>query len=127
MAAKNTDASDSASSTEEQVKEVTVELLGLPEGAKIAVDGDEVPNPIVMPASPHAALFVIEAEGYTPLHKEIVFDKDRVIQVEMALLPPEKPAKPRNAAKKVFRPRNQRVKKGKASAPKKDGWEANPF
>ncbi|MFO8071494.1 MAG: serine/threonine-protein kinase [Polyangia bacterium] len=112
--------------------EATIALEGLPDGARVTVDGREVEAPIVLPASGDEVLLSVTAGGFEPFSRKLVADRDRSVEVEME--PIEKRRKKRpvrgvQARKKKPREGSGSEKKKKSEDSKKGGksWADNPF
>jgi serine/threonine protein kinase len=103
---------------------VTVDLRGLPSGARVLVDEKPATLPFTHPKSKSAGHFEISAEGYVTLDLVVVFDKNQAIDVEL------KPAAVEKAdeAEADTAPKPEEKKSGgKRGKKKKGGWESNPF
>jgi serine/threonine protein kinase len=63
---------------------VTLKFLGLPVGAVVTVDGNEIENnPALVDPSPSRRIIRVEAEGYMPWKAEQVVDANTTIIVDM--------------------------------------------
>ncbi|MCP4603112.1 MAG: protein kinase [Proteobacteria bacterium] len=62
---------------------VTITLIGLPAGARVTVDEEEVTSPIVLPQSKKPVRIKAYAEGRRPFKERIIPDRDRKFDVLM--------------------------------------------
>ncbi|MDD5309900.1 MAG: protein kinase [Deltaproteobacteria bacterium] len=72
--------------------EVTVELTGLPKGARVVVDQKEAQTPVRLLRSMEPVIIEVSAEGYEPFTKAVLPDQDRVLSVELEEKAPDKKA-----------------------------------
>ncbi|MCK9461642.1 MAG: serine/threonine protein kinase [Proteobacteria bacterium] len=106
---------------------VTIELRGLPAGARVLVDGEPATPPVSHPKTSAAGHFEISAEGYVTLDLVVVFDKNQAIDVALKALEVEKAGE---AVQADSAPKPEEKKSGGKSGKKKGkkgGWESNPF
>jgi serine/threonine-protein kinase len=62
---------------------VTVDLEGLPAGARVTLDGVAVQPPIEVKPSDEVASIAIAAPGFEPYEMELVLDKTQIVEIEM--------------------------------------------
>ncbi len=111
--------------------EATIELEGLPDGARVTVDGSEVEVPVVLSKSDDEVLLSVTAEGFEPFSKKLVADRDRSVEVEMEPLA-ERRKKRSSGGGRAERNRSYKGAGGgkeRADPEKKGGksWADNPF
>jgi len=111
---------------------IQVTLRGAPIGSVVTLDGEPVALPIRREKGTDGAHMVVKAPGYVSFEKDLTFDENAVIDVEMALEEkpvaetvekPETDPKPKAPSSKKKKRKGARKKPGK----KRGAWESNPF
>ncbi len=93
---------------------VTIDIQGIPEGAKTTLDGVASMPPLVIPRSDTPMTLKIRAPGFITVDRVVVPSKNQIIAVGMT----KARSKPRNP-----KPRSEREKKTEDAK----SWRANPF
>ena len=69
---------------------VKISLNGLPDGAKVKVDGNFHPNPIELPKSDTPVKVVVQAPGYVSQKNTIVPTKNQTLSMALKKVPEKK-------------------------------------
>jgi serine/threonine protein kinase len=114
--------------------EVTIRLVGLPDGAALTVDGRPAQPPLRLPRSDVPVVLRVAAPGFEPLDKALLPDRDQEIALDPVPLPAVEDrsadpgrARPRRAGRD-HEPDPAPARTGPAAGPAPgDGWADNPF
>jgi serine/threonine protein kinase len=99
---------------------IRIEIDGLPDGARIALDGRELASPFETERTGEPAILSVAADGYFPLTRAVVLDRDLRLSLAMDRLEPESEAGPARPAAKA--PRKKHAGGGGRGV-----WADNPF
>ncbi len=111
-------------------EQVTIELLDLPIGANVEIDGLAVSPPVKMKKSDRTVALRVTAEGYAPFDRELLLSQNYKVRVELAKLEVERsPVSGKSPKKRATRRkiRKSDKRRQRPSKKKKNDWETNPF
>lgn len=113
---------DTAQGASDKPAEITIQLLGVPSGAEVYVDGNPVKLPIVTPLGKKGIVVTVEHKGFRKWRRTVIPDRDRSLPVRMDL--ETKTGKKEPAGKPVQKSASEKKKNKKGS---KSTLVSNPF
>ena len=82
---------------------VTIRIRGMPDGARVTLDGEPMKAPITVLRTEDPALLKVTARGYDTFEKALLLTRDQTVEVEMkkrTRAPGRRGGKPRSDKKK---------------------------
>lgn len=105
--------------------DVTIELTGLPDGARVSVDGETMSLPLELERSDTERVLKITASGYRDYEQRVVPSTDRRLDISMKKAKPKATVKSKRKARRDRQTPTQEKDepKSKSGGP----WRQNPF